>query len=60
MSGTADKERGRLFAPDEQLRAEGNYILDKSGVGSIIIEAGFYYVGSYVMKTMIWQDLDFE
>ena len=60
MSEPDDKDRARLFKLDEALRAEGEHILKQSGVGTILQEYDFTPVGSYVMKTMTWRDLDFE
>ncbi len=53
-------ERSRLFELDETLRKEGQKVLEKSGIGDIIYRAGFHPVGSFVMKTMTWRDMDFE
>ncbi len=53
-------EAEELFALDEALRAEGRRVLADSGIGAIIDEAGFAPVGSQVMRTMTWRDLDFE
>ena len=50
----------RLFAQDEALRHEADYLLEASGVGAILRERGLSPVGSYVMHTMTWRDLDFE
>jgi len=50
----------RLFALDEALRSEADRVLAESGIGTIIAEAGYHPVGSYVMRTMTWRDLDFE
>lgn len=60
MSDLLEKNRQRLFSLDERLREEADRILEQSGVGSIIRAEGFEAVGSYVMKTMTWRDLDFE
>jgi hypothetical protein len=46
--------RTRLFTLDENLRTEGQTVLERSGIGEIINEAGFHPVGSFVMKTMTW------
>jgi len=54
------ENRRRLFSLDANLRAEADRILGQSGIGIIISEEGFKPVGSYVMKTMTWRDLDFE
>jgi len=53
-------EAQELFALDEALRAEGERVLGESGIGAIIEEAGYVPVGSQVMRTMTWRDLDFE
>jgi hypothetical protein len=50
----------RLFALDASLRAEADRMLAASGIGPILREGRFQAVGSYVMKTMVWRDLDFE
>jgi len=50
----------RLFAQDEALRTEGKAVLAASGIGRILEEAGFIPVGSQVMGTMTWRDMDFE
>ena len=50
----------RLFALDEALRAEGQAVLEASGLGALIDEYGFLPVGSQAMHTMTWRDLDFE
>jgi hypothetical protein len=50
----------RLFALDAALRSEADQMLAQSGIGPILREAGYEAVGSYVMKTMTWRDLDFE
>ncbi|UCC16851.1 MAG: hypothetical protein JSU58_10930 [Dehalococcoidales bacterium] len=60
MPGSQEKERVRLFTLDEDLRIEGQSVLERSGIGRVIYEAGFHPVGSSVMKTMTWRDLDFE
>jgi hypothetical protein len=59
MSAIKDN-RERLFALDAGLRAEADIVLKESGLGKIIREEGFHPVGSYVMRTMTWRDLDFE
>ena len=53
-------ERTRLNELDSSLRREADEFLVGSGLGPIIAEAGFESVGSYVMRTMTWRDLDFE
>lgn len=50
----------KLFAMDENLRREAEEMLARSGIGPILTEAGYKAVGSYVMRTMTWRDLDFE
>jgi hypothetical protein len=60
MSENSGKNRQRLFSLDASLRAEADTILEQSGIGKIIREAGFKPVGSYTMHTMTWRDLDFE
>jgi len=54
------REQNRLFALDAALRAEADDILARSGIGAVIADAGYVRVGSYVMRTMAWRDLDFE
>jgi hypothetical protein len=53
-------DRIRLDKLDSSLRREGKEFLVASRLGPIIAEAGFKAVGSYVMRTMTWRDLDFE
>jgi len=53
-------EAERLFACEAALRAEAEEVLARSGIGAILSLAGYQIVGSYVMKTMTWRDLDFE
>ncbi|HEY95431.1 MAG TPA: hypothetical protein G4O15_10905 [Dehalococcoidia bacterium] len=60
MAENQENERSRLFTLDENLRTEGQSVLERSGIGEIINEAGFHPVGSFVMKTMTWRDMDFE
>lgn len=55
-----DENRRRLFALDASLRAEADLFLKTSGIGRILRKEGFHPVGSYVMQTMTWRDLDFE
>ncbi|MEN6547002.1 MAG: hypothetical protein ABFE07_13280 [Armatimonadia bacterium] len=57
---TMHPEAERLFALDERLRREADEMLLASGIGSILDETGFTPVGSHVMHTMTWRDLDFE
>jgi hypothetical protein len=58
IPGNENKER--LFVIDSGLRAEADRMLKESGLGEIIREEGYHAVGSYVMHTMTWRDLDFE
>jgi hypothetical protein len=60
MSHIPDREAARLLALDADLRAEADDVLKRSGLGPILAEAGYQPVGSYVMGTMTWRDLDFE
>ena len=60
MSDLPAAEVQRLLTLDEQLRAEADHMLDESGLGVIIKGAGYQPVGSYVMCTMTWRDLDFH
>jgi hypothetical protein len=60
VSGLPPEEAQRLLDMDEQLRAEADRMLSESGLGPIIAEAGYEPVGSYVMRTMTWRDLDFD
>jgi len=53
-------EANRLFALDAALRAEADQILSDSSIGAILQDAGYVAVGSCVMRTMVWRDLDFE
>lgn len=53
-------DAARLFALDEALHAEADRVLADSGIGAILAEYGYQPVGSYVMRTMTWRDLDFE
>jgi hypothetical protein len=53
-------EAQRLFALDDALHAEADRVLAASGIGAIVAEYGYQPVGSYVMRTMTWRDLDFE
>ncbi len=50
----------QLLARDAALRGEADAMLRDSGLGGMISQAGFHPVGSYVMQTMTWRDLDFE
>lgn len=50
----------RLFSLDASLRSEADETLARSGIGAILCDAGYQAVGSYVMQTMTWRDLDFE
>jgi len=49
-----------LFAMDEKLRRQACRMLQESGIGAILADAGFVPVGSQAMRTMAWRDLDFE
>ncbi|MCX5757581.1 MAG: hypothetical protein NTU83_03565, partial [Candidatus Hydrogenedentes bacterium] len=53
-------EKTRLLALDQGLRAEAGRVLSTSGLGEIVLGEGYEAVGSYVMRTMTWRDLDFE
>ncbi len=53
-------DAGGLFALDERLRSEGERLLAESGIGAILQQAGYAPVGSQLMRTMTWRDLDFE
>jgi len=50
----------RVFALDEGLRGEADRMLAASGLGEVLRAEGYNPVGSYVMRTMTWRDLDFE
>jgi hypothetical protein len=60
MTGIEDKERIRLFNQDTILHQEADLILEKSGIGTILLKHDYHPVGSFVMKTMTWRDIDFE
>ena len=53
-------ELSRLVQLDESLRKEAGRVLSVSGLGEVLRAEGFEAVGSYVMRTMTWRDLDFE
>lgn len=53
-------EAARFLALDGSLRDEADRVLDMSGLGDVLRVEGFKAVGSYVMRTMTWRDLDFE
>lgn len=53
-------DSSELFAIEESLHNEAEELLTRSGVGAILAAAGYQPVGSYVMRTMTWRDLDFE
>jgi hypothetical protein len=53
-------EVARLLQLDENLREEASRVLDVSGLGDVIQQYGYEPVGSQVMRTMTWRDLDFE
>ena len=52
-------EANRLFTLDAALREEADQVLADSGIGSMLAKSGYQAVGSYVMRTMVWRDLDF-
>jgi hypothetical protein len=54
------ENRRRLFALDENLRAEADLFLKESSLGEVIRKEGYHPVGSYLMHTMTWLDLDFD
>jgi len=54
------KTKEELFNLDISLHIEADLMLKETGLGKIIGEAGYKPVGSYVMRTMTWRDLDFE
>jgi len=60
MPESQEENRRRLFALDASLRAEADRMLEESDLGEIIRGEGYTAVGSYVMRTMTWRDLDFE
>ncbi len=60
MNKSLEENRERLFELDAGLRVEADKMLKESELGRIIKEEGFHPVGSYVMKTMTWRDIDFE
>jgi hypothetical protein len=49
-----------LFSAEEALRREADEMLAQSSIGAILGKDGYQAVGSYVMRTMTWRDLDFE
>jgi hypothetical protein len=49
-----------LFVREAALRTEAEDMLANTGLGMIFAQAGYHAVGSYVMRTMVWRDLDFE
>jgi hypothetical protein len=55
-----EKTKEELFQLDRSIRLEADLMLKETGLGKIISEAGYQPVGSYVMHTMTWRDLDFE
>ncbi len=55
-----DPRYKELLALDVSLRNEADAMLKQTGLGGIITKAGYHPVGSYVMQTMVWRDLDFE
>lgn len=54
------KTKEELFSQDTDLHTEADLMLKETGLGKIISETGYKPVGSYVMRTMTWRDLDFE
>jgi len=60
MAESIDDDKLRLFSIDTKLRLEADQLLEQSGIGEILLNEGFKPSGSYIMKTMIWRDLDFE
>jgi hypothetical protein len=56
----AGKTNEELFYQDISLHIEADLMIKETGLGKIIGEAGYKPVGSYVMNTMTWRDLDFE
>ena len=54
------KTKEELFQLDRSIREEADLLLQETGLGKITNEAGYKPVGSYVMQTMTWRDLDFE
>jgi hypothetical protein len=54
------KTKEELFQLDRNIHLEADLMLKETGLGKIISEAGYKPVGSYVMQTMTWRDLDFE
>jgi hypothetical protein len=55
-----EKKFRELLDGECRLRAEADTMLAETGLGTMIHEAGYQSVGSYVMHTMMWRDLDFE
>jgi hypothetical protein len=53
-------EVARLLQLDHNLRSEADHVLRASGLGDMVRVEGYQAVGSYVMHTMAWRDLDFE
>ena len=53
-------EAARLSELEKGLRDEADRLLTASGLGEIVRTEGYEAVGSYVMHTMTWRDLDFE
>ena len=60
MNARGVSETARLNRLDADLRREADEFLLSSGLGRVISAARFMPVGSYVMRTMVWRDLDFE
>jgi len=59
-SNAALANKTRLLALDQGLRTEADRLLSASGLGEIVLGERYETVGSYVMRTMTWRDLDFE
>ena len=55
-----DIRNPELLAQDAALRSEADAMLVQTGLGGMIAKAGYHAVGSYVIRTMVWRDLDFE
>ena len=54
------KTKEELFHLDQSIRQEADKMLKETDLGKIISETGYKPVGSYMMHTMTWRDLDFE
>ncbi len=55
-----ETERENLLKQDENLHVEADRMLAETGIGALLRQYGYHAVGSYVMRTMTWRDLDFE